>query len=282
MTKRFVVIGLVVVLGAGLAAYFLLAANGGNGGPATYARLQPVNGPAALEVWRDTKGRLTFDWLGDHPGEVNRYDPSTRALAELSDGQALGSTTYASSRAAWSQIHDLYGVTEGQVTTALASGTRSAEPPAYQVNAPQHKNSNLYEGFTDYGTNIGRMATATGLVVPRLRSLDGYPLMKAAVGPEGLAGLAYAPHGSGDSVITVNFAKYRPGHRQAAGTVYKGMFNSRRWRHHTGPVPYSEIGGGQIIFPFRSEWVGVTIMRGDPGTQGWARIIRAILAAPTR
>ena len=107
MTKRLPVIGLLVALGAGLAVYLLLALNSGNGGPSTYARLQPVHGPAALEVWRDTKGRLTFHWLGDHPGEVDRYDPSKRALAEFSDGQALGSTTFPSSRAAWSHIHVL-------------------------------------------------------------------------------------------------------------------------------------------------------------------------------
>jgi hypothetical protein len=225
---------------------------------------------------------VTFHWLGDHPGEVDRYDPSTLALAEFSGGQALGSTTYTSSRAAWSHIHALYGVTKGQVTRGLASGTRSAEPPAYRVKAPQHKNSNVYEGFTDYGTNIGSMAEATGLVVPRLRSLDGYPLMEAVVGPEGLAGLAYGPHPLGNGVITVNVAEYRPGHRQAAGTVYKRMFNSPRWRHHNGPVPYSETAGGQIIFPFGSEWVGVTTMRGDPDARGWAKIIRAIRAAPTR
>lgn len=245
-----------------------------------YARLQPVHGPAALEVWRDAKGRLTFHWLGDHPAEVDRYDPSTLALAEFSDGQAGGSTTYTSSRAAWIHIHALYGVTKGQVMNALASGTRSAEPTDYRVNAPQHKNSDVYEGFTDYGTNIGRMAKATGLVVPRLRSLDGYPLMEAAVGPEGLAGLAYGPHPLGTGVITVNFAKYRPGNHHAAGTVYKSMFSSPRWRHHSGPVPYSETDGGDIIFPFQSEWVGVSVQT-NPGARGWAKIIRTILAAPT-
>ena len=283
MTRRLAVIGIIVVaLGAGLGAYFWLAASRGNGGPATYAQLQPVHGPAAVEVWRDAKGRLTFRWFGDHPGEVDRYDPSTFALAEFSGGQALGSTTYTSSRDAWSHIRALYGVTEAQVTRALASGTRSAEPPAYRVSAPQHKNSDLYDGFTDYGTNIGRMAKATGLVLPRLRSLDGYPLMGGAVGPEGLAGLSYGPHPMGDSVIDVDFAEYRPGHRQAAGTVYKSMFNSPRWPHHAGPVPYSETGGGQIIFPYRSEWVGVSARTTNPGARGWARIIRAILAAPTR
>jgi len=280
MTKRLPVIGLLVALGAGLAVYLLLALNSGNGGPSTYARLQPVHGPAALEVWRDTKGRLTFHWLGDHPGEVDRYDPSKRALAEFSDGQALGSTTFPSSRAAWSHIHVLYGVTEGQVTNALASGTRSAEPPAYRISAPQHRNSDLYEGFTNYGTNIARMANA--MVLPRLRSIEGYPLMEAAVGPEGLAGLTYGPHPLGDGVIDVDFAKSRPGDHKAAGTVYKTMFNSSRWRHHNGPTPYAEIDGGQILFPFRSEWVGVTTMREDPGARGWAKIIRAILAAPTR
>jgi hypothetical protein len=224
---------------------------------------------------------LTFHWLGDSAGEVERYDPSRRALAEFSDGQALGSTTYTSSRAAWSHIHALYGVTESQVTSALASGTPSAEPAAYRVDAPQHKNSDLYDGFTDYGTNIGRMARETGLVVPRLTSLDGYPLMDAAAGPEGMAGLSYGPHPMGDSVVDVDFARARPGHRQAAGTVYKAMFNSPRWRHHHGPVSYSETGGGQIIFPYRSEWVGLSL-RTNPGAGGWAKIIRAILAAPTR
>lgn len=60
------------------------------------------------------------------------------------------------------------------------------------------------------------------------------------------------------------------------------MFNNPRWPHHNGPVPYAETDGGQIIFPYRSEWVGVTTMRGDPGARGWAKIIRRILAAPTR
>ena len=280
MTRRLAVVGLVVALGAGLAAYLLLTSNDENRGPATYVQMQPVHGPAALEVWRDAKGRLTFHWLGDHAGEIERYDPSTLALAEFSDGQALGSTTYTSAGAAWSHIHALYGVTEPQVTSALASGTRSAEPTDYRVNAPQHENSNLYAGFTDYGTNLGRMAKETGLVVPRLRSLDGYPLMGAGVGPEGLGGLSYGPHPMGDSVIDVNFAKVRPGHRQAAGTVYKTMFNNPRWPHHNGPVQYSETDGYQISFPYRSEWVGVTVQT-KPGTRGWAKIIRAILAAPT-
>jgi hypothetical protein len=271
MTKRLALFGLLVALGAGLAVYLVLPSNGSSGGPATYARLQPAHGPSALEVWRDTTQRLTFRWLGDRPGEVDRYDPSTLALAEFSDGQALGSTTYTSSRAAWSHIHALYGVTESQVTSALASGTRSAEPPAYQVNAPQHKNSNTYSGFTDYGTNVGKMANATGLVVPRLKSLDGYPLMDAAVGPEGLAGLAYGPHPLGNGVITVNFAEYRPAHRQAAGTVYKTMFNSPRWPHHTGPVPYSETDGGDIIFPYRSEWAGVTTLQGTQARKAGQR-----------
>lgn len=247
-----------------------------------YARLQPAHGPAALEVWRDTKGRVTFRWLGDHPGEVDRYDPSTLALAEFSGGQALGSTTYPSGRAAWSHIHALYGVTKGQVTNALASGARSAEPPAYRAKAPQHGKSDLYDGFTDYGTSMGKMARATGLVVPRLTSLDGYPLMGAAVGPDGLAGLSYGPHPLGDSVIDVDFARTKPGNAKAAGTVYKTMFNSSRWRHHDGPAPYAQVGGGQILFPYRSEWVGVTTRRGDPSPRGWAKIIRAILAAPTR
>jgi hypothetical protein len=268
-------------VGAGLAAYLLLASNGGNQGPAAYAQMQPVDGPAALEVWRDARGPLTFHWLGDHAREVERYDPSTLALAEFSDGQALGATTYTSSRAAWNHIQALYGVTEAQVTNALASGTRSAEPTDYRVNAPQHRNSDVYAGFTDYGTNIGKMAKATGLVVPRLSSLDGYPLMDAGVGSEGLGGLAYGPHPLGDSVIDVNFAKFRPGHSQAAGTVYKTMFNSPRWPHHNGPVSYSETNGFQILFPYRSEWAGVTT-RENPGARGWAKIIRAILSAPTR
>jgi hypothetical protein len=280
MTRRLAVVGLVVAVGAGLAAYLLLASNGGNKGPATYAQMQPVPGPAALEVWRDAKGRLTFHWFGDDAGEVERYDPSTLALAEFSDGQALGSTTYTSTRAAWSHIQAQYGVTEAQVTNALASGMRSAEPTDYRVNAPKHEKSDVYDGFTDYGTNIGRMAKSTGLVVPRLRSLGGYPLMDAGVGPKGLGGLAYGPHPMGDSVIEVNFAKFRPGHRQAAGTVYKTMFNSSRWPHHNGPVAYAQTNRFQILFPYRSEWVGVTV-RTDPGARGWAKIINAILAAPS-
>lgn len=282
MTKRLAVIGVLGALATALVVYLLLASSGGSGGASTYARLQPVRGPTALEVWRDKKGRFTFHWLGDHPGEVDRYDPSTLALAEFSDGQALGSTTFLSSRAAWSHIHALYGVTTEQVANALASGTRSAEPPAYRISAPQHRNSDLYEGFTDYGTKIARMANATGLVLPRLTSLDGYPLMGAGVGPEHLAGLSYGPHPLGDSVIDVDFAKSRPGGRKAAGTVYKTMFNSPRWRHHNGPVPYAEIGGGQIIFPYRSEWVGVTTRRENPDARGWSKIIRVILTAPTR
>lgn len=282
MTKRLAVIGLLSASGTALAVYLFLAPSGGSVGPSTYARLQPVHGPSALEVWRDKKGRFTFHWLGDHPGEVDRYAPSALALAEFSDGQALGSTTFLSSRAAWRHIHALYGVTTGQVANALASGTRSAEPPAYGIGAPQHRNPDLYEGFTDYGTNIGRMAHATGLVLPRLTSFDGYPLMGAGVGPEHLAGLSYGPHRLGDSVIDVDFAKSRPGNRKAVGTVYKAMFNSPRWRHHNGPVPYAEVGGGQIIFPYGSEWVGVTTRRENPDARGWVKIIRVILTAPTR
>jgi hypothetical protein len=282
MTKRLAVFGLLVAVGAGLAVYLSLPSNGASGGPATYARLQPPHAPTAVEVWRDPKRRLTFRWLGDNPGEVDRYDPSTLAVAEISDGQALGSTTFLSSRAAWSDIHDRYGVTEAQVSSALASGTRSPEPPAYRVAAPQHRHSDVYEGFTDYGTNIEKMARATGLVLPRLTSFEGYPLMGAAVVDEGLAGLSYGPHPSGDSAIDIDFAKSRPGDRKAVGTIDKTMFNSPRWRHHNGPVPYAQIGGGQILFPFRSEWVGVTVRRGDPGPRGWARIIRTIISAPTR
>jgi hypothetical protein len=268
--------------GALIATTLVLGGCGGSvaKGPATYAQLHPAGAPGAVDVWRDSKGRLTFHWHGDSPGEIERYDPKKFALAEFSDGQALGSTTYQLSRSAWRTIDAMYGVSEDDVASALSSGSPSPEPVDYAIAAPQHENSGLYEASTDYGTDIGKMARATGLVLPRLTTLGGYPLMNVSFGPQGLAGLAFGPDPMGDSKIVVDIGAYEPGHPNAAGTVYKQMYESRRWPHRHGPVDYMD-NEGQITFPYRSgEWITIT-PQVTPSRSRLAAIIRAVLGAPT-
>lgn len=267
--------------GALIAMALLLGACGGSAtkGPAVHARLQPERAPSALDVWRDGKGRLTFHWAVDNPGEIERYDPSTHALAEFSEGQALGSTRYLSNRAAWAHIHMLYGVTEPEVTSALASGTPSPEPVDYRVRAPLGT-SGLYEGSTDYGKDIARMAKETGLILPRLASLGGYPLRDASMGPHGLGGIFFWPHQSGNSQIDLNIAVARPGHPDAPGTSYEQFFDKSRRYVRVAGTRYALV-QGSAIFPYRGEWISVGVS-GIASPKNWSPIVRAILAAPTR
>ena len=271
MTRRRVLIGLLIVLvgAAGLATALIADSSKG---PATHAVLLGNGGP--LDVWRDARGRLTFHWVIDNSGEVTRYDPSTLRLSDFSDGQALGSTTYLSSHAAWRNIHARYGVDRGDVADALASGDPSPEPVDYAVATPKHKGySSLYEGFTDYGTDVARMAKDTGLVVPELTTLDGRPLTDIVCCAQGLAGLSYGQ-------VEINLAKYQPGKPNAAGTVYKEFYDRKPRLHRHGAVEYMDE-GWQLTFPYRAgEWIMVSRRVAFSRSEG-ATVVREIVRAPT-
>jgi hypothetical protein len=270
MSRRIVLIGLLVALGAGLVVSLWPAGKSGEGGPDRYAQL------GGLDVWRDTSGRLTFRWGDDTPGDVERYSPSTLTMTRISGRYQVASTIFVSSRSAWSTIHAWYGVTQPQLAKALANGTASGPPPGAQAVAPRTAKGR-YKFVTDYDTDVDRAATASGLILPRLEALDGYRFVDAAKVPGGAA-LSFGPERTGNDAITLDIARYDPERPGAMGTIDKQMYDSRRWHHHRGPVTYSVIDEVQIIFPYRSEWIGVTANRGAP----WAAIIRAILAAPTK
>ena len=231
----------------------LLPACGGSsaGVPATHARLDANQG--ALDVWRDQHGRLAFHWVQDSAGEGFRYDPSTHRFAQLAGGQVLFSTTYLSRAMGWRAIRDLYGVRESAVTAALASGS-STEPADYAVAAPpQKKDSQGYDGFTDYGTDLAGIARDTGVVIPRLMMLDGQPLMDVSLSPHGLVGIAYGPDPLGDPVIELDITKHRP----------------------------LKPGASQLIVRYRAgEWIEVSPRRMLTQSSA-AEITRAILAAAT-
>jgi hypothetical protein len=269
--RRPVIAGLVLLLLAGLVVALWPAPHSDAEGPATHAVLLGNGGP--LDVWRDSHQRLTFHWVVDNSGEVSRYDPSTLRLSEFSDGEALGSTTYLSDHAAWRTIHALYGVDKAGVATAIASGRPSPEPVDFAVATPRHKGySSLYEGHTDYGTDVARMAKDTGLVVPDPKTLEGRPLSDAICCAQGLAGLAYGQ-------VEINLAKYEPGRPNAAGTVYKEMYDRTRARHRHGPVEYVDQ-GWQLTVPYGAgEWIMVS-RRTKFSPSEAVMVIREILRAP--
>src|SRR4051794_32654888 len=87
-----------------------------------------------------------------------------------------------------------------------------------------------HDGVTDYGTNVARMAKETGLTLPRLGSLAGYPLMDASMGrsPRSMAGLGAIEFGPvnalGGGAIVLNIAAESPGRPGAPGNVYKQFY----------------------------------------------------------
>ena len=217
-----------VLIGLSLA----LAACGGASAtvPATHARLAGNQG--SLDVWRDQDGRLTFHWISDNAGEGFRYDPSTHVFAQLADGQVLFSTTYPSSRMGWRAIRTLYGVDEQAVTAGLASGRPSAEFVDYTVAAPRQQKAAANDfGFTDYGTDLAGVAQDTGLVIPKLGTLGGQPLMDASVDRERTTGHR----------IWAESARQpcdRAGHHEAPPD------DAGRWKATRVPVPRRRVDNG--------------------------------------
>lgn len=253
--------------------------------PARYAQI-PL-GSHGLDVWRDSStGDLTFHWTDDNASEASRYSPKRSTLAEMSDGQILSVQHYRSSAAAWTTIRALYGLSQRQVHAALVAGAPSPLPPTAGDRIPKAG----HETSSDYGHDIAALAKATGLTLPRLRSLQGFPLVDAAAGHaygpvEGgnsgdVAVLAFGNDRAGNTPVTVNVAAAVAGNPHADGSVDKQMYASSRWPHHQGPVRYEQSDEFDILFPYRQEWVGVTTNRAQ-SRRAWASIIRAILAAPT-
>jgi hypothetical protein len=225
-----------------------------------------MKGSAVLQVWRDSRGRLSFRVSSGHGWGYYRYSPRTFTLTEFPQpgGSLPVAVTYESARAAWAQIHSLYGVDEADVTKALASGEPSREPP-----------SNASPGTiihtTRYGTDFGRMAAATGLVLPRLRKLDGLSLRNLSnLLPQDLSHMYYGlpsheielvilkdDHGQPDSTVPVKAKSYG----RVAGTRYA----IQSWR---------------VIFPYRGEWIEVRPF-GVGISKRLDSIVRAIVTAPT-
>lgn len=275
MPRRVVVIGLLVLLAAGVAVWVWPAGGSGETGPDRYAQIQEAG--HQLDVWRDPAGRLTFYWEGDTPGTVSRYSPSSLTMTRITDSRyQVSKTIFESQRSAWKTIYGWYGVTRPQLERALASGTASGPAPGAKAYAPRTAKGRR-RFVTDYGTDVSRTADASGLVLPRLKTLDGFRLDDAAKVPGG-AELGFGPQRTGNDAITLNIARYDPEHSGAMGTIDKQMYDSRRWHHRRGPVTYSVIDEVEIIFPYHSEWIGVTANRGTR----WPALIREILAAPTR
>lgn len=267
-------IGLLVLLGVGVAVSLWPDGKSGEGEPDRYAQIDESG--HELDVWRDPHGRLTFRWKEDTPGEESRYSPSSLTMTRIvSDRYEIARTIFVSRRSAWNTIHAWYGVTEPQLTRALESGTKSGPAPGSRAYPPRTAKGRR-KFITDYGTALARSAAASGLTLPRLKTLDGFRFDDAANVPGGAA-LSYGPQRSGDDAITLNIARDEPEHPGAMGTIDKQMYRSARWHHRRGPVTYSVIDEVQIIFPYRSEWVGVTANRGT----SWPALIRAILEAPT-
>ena len=229
-----------------IALTLLLAACGGSAAtvPATHARLAANQG--SLDVWRDRHGRLTFHWVEDSVGEGFRYEPSTHLFAQLAGGHVLFSTTYLSSRMGWRAIRTLYGVGDSAVTAGLASGSSSPEPADYAVAAPpQKKDASGYDGFTDYGTNLARLAKDTSLVLPSLKALDGQPLMDASYGPHGPAGVAFGPNPLGHPVIDFQVTKHRPKSHSADEFVF--AYRDGEWITVTPKQPLSQSRQAELV-----------------------------------
>ena len=205
-----------------------------------------------LEIWQDKATRdLTFHWDGDNASEAWRYIPSRLSLVELSGGTAVSVTRYPSKGKAWLIVHELYGVTRGQVRDAVTAGRPSAAAPT-----------------------AGVRVAFTGLVVPRLNSLGGDPLISASRS----SGAATLTYGRRDRLfneaITVDIRRHLPAY-------FRRLFRTHP-KHRAAGVRYAEdSGNGDIIFPYRSsEWIDLLPTR-TPSRQELASMIREILAAPT-
>src|SRR4051812_35932066 len=93
----------------------------------TYAQVQASTG--AVDIWKDTStGVLTFQWHG--ATDSLRFNPATFTTTEIDGTTVMAINTYPSSSVAWSDVDSEYGVTQSQVTSAIASGTTSAAPAA--------------------------------------------------------------------------------------------------------------------------------------------------------
>lgn len=132
MRRRRAVAVLLLVIGALVALSLSTIVAGTEKAPARYAQISL--GSHGLDVWRDSgTGELTFHVTTEKTSVATRYMPATFTLAELGDGKVLSTTRYPSGSAAWAKIHELYGVTQRQVRSALVAGSPSPAPPTANV-----------------------------------------------------------------------------------------------------------------------------------------------------
>ena len=179
---------------------------------------------------------------------------------------------------AWRDINAWYGVDESQVESALASGKRSPEPVDFNVSSPKLSPC-AGPRFTDYGTSVGKMAAATGLVLPRLTKLRGQRLSGLSGASGCVDAMSFGPSStSGVPSTSVDVAARRPGDPDALVNTYKSMFASMPHRH--APVEYAAQ-ASSIYFPYRSgEWVWIETSRSFTPNEA-KHLVRAILSAPT-
>jgi len=263
--------------GGALIALTLVLAACGSGtakGPATHAVVLGAAGP--VDVWRDARGRLTFHHVGDHRGEVTRWNPRTYTMDSFAGGALDDSESGLQNSDAWRDVNAWYGVDEATVMSALASGEPSPEPFGFTISSPPITSSPCdTEVGKGYRTDIGKAAAETGFVLPRLTTLAGHPLIGVSVAKGCSAAMTYRT-GPGLTVpAEVDIGRYRPGDPGAPGNYYKGFYD--RLRHHHGAVDYV-ADWPSIVFPYHGEWIAVTSF-----TESEAKaIVRAIVDAPTR
>jgi hypothetical protein len=296
-----------VVIGVGVTSA-LLASSDAHGGTPTYAQVE--SNDQTLDIWKsDGTNALIFQFDGST--NITRYDPDTFTLTDISDGTVVEVNSFTSSAAAWASIDDWFGVTQGQVGTAMESGASSPAPPSADVDvSSQDPRDAPYDSFQHYGSDVSTVSTATGAVVPRRTALDGYALEDAAVtesygwGPAdseppsdytgsgdsgAVVSLWYGQDtGDGNDDISVDIAQASSANPTAWGTIYERMFASSSFSHYESfptsggsPTEFCETGPVSIIFPYGNEWIGVHTSWA-PSDAEWSTIIQAIVTAPTQ
>jgi hypothetical protein len=247
-------VGLVVLLAAGLALTLFVSSRPAKAGTTTYAQLQTSNG--TVDIWQDNStGVLTFQY--DGAPDSLRFDPSSFTVTGIDGTSVVSVDTYPSSSVAWSNVDSQFGVSQSQVTSAIASGTSSTAPAAALANAStQNVTSSPYQTAVHYATNLTNLATGTGLGIPSLTYLDGYALVDTAkneaYGPDladsesvgsykgsgdtgKVANLWYGSDGTGGDLISVSIAAYSSTNPTADGSIYQSLYNSSSYPHYYAP-----------------------------------------------
>ena len=241
-------------------------------GPAIHAVVIGAAGP--VDVWRDSRGRLTFHHVVDQKGELDRWNPKTHTMDSLTDGSLDDSESGLTDAQAWTDINAWYAVDKTTVMDALASGERSPEPFGFKIAAPKVSRCGFPQ-FKDYGTEIDKMAAATKLVLPRLATLHGERL-SALSGATGCVGAM--TYGSSSDSIQVDVGADHRGDVDSPVQVYKSSFASMP--HHHGPVEYAAQ-QSEIYFRYRpGEWIWINSSFNFTPKQA-KDIVRAVVSAPT-